>query len=110
MATFVSATFWWIWLLANRVRAASSDMTRASASVAPAAWARARARSARARASWARSSFTPGSRRRLPLADPDLDVAEAGTRDRMADVAGLARLALAAVRRPEHHVAAFVAD
>ena len=40
--TFVSATFWWISLLAKRVSAESSATTRTSASVAPssAAWAR----------------------------------------------------------------------
>ena len=48
--------------------------------------------------------------RRLPLADPDLDIAEAGSRDGMADMPGLARLALAAIRRAEHHVAPLIAD
>src|SRR6185503_16695319 len=45
-----------------------------------------------------------------PLADPDLDVAEPSPRHRVADMPGLARLALAAVRRAEHHVAPLVAD
>src|SRR5690349_17541646 len=81
-------------------------MTSASASVTPSTIAASSARSARLSASRARSSFTC----RLPLADPDLDVAETRARNGVADVARLARLALAAVRRPEHHVAPFVAD
>ena len=36
ISAFVSATFWWISLLANRVSRASSAATSASASVAPA--------------------------------------------------------------------------
>src|SRR5690349_12470226 len=80
-------------------------MIRASASVAPAASARASARCARVSASWARSSFT-GS----PLADADLDVAEAGARHGVPHVTRLTWLALAAVRGAEHHVAALVAD
>src|SRR5688572_4618125 len=106
MVTFVSATFWWIWLLAKRVSAASSAMTSASDSDTPSRAACTSTRSARSRASRARSSFTTG----LPLADPDLDVAEPRARNRVADVARLARLALAAVRRAEHHVASLVAD
>jgi len=104
--TFVSATFWWIWLFANLVSDASSASTRASASVAPSASACRRARSARSSASRARSSFTG----RLPLAHADLDVPEACSGDSVTDVAGLAGLALAAVRCPEHHVAPLVAD
>src|SRR4051812_41656761 len=46
----------------------------------------------------------------LPLADADLDVAEASARHGMAHVTHLAGLALAAIGRPEHHVTAFVSD
>src|SRR6476646_8140850 len=111
----VSATFWWIWLLAKRVRAASSAMTNASASVAPSRSAWASAASARRSASSARSSIIgrpPGRSAgpRLPLAHSDLHVPEAGARDRVADVGALAGLALAAVGRAEHHVARLVAD
>src|SRR5689334_22984587 len=113
--TFVSATFWWISLFAKRVSAESSAMTSASASVTPSRIACARAASASARASAARSSFIAGveidrTMPPSPFADSDLDVAEPGARHGMADMAGLARLALAAVRRAEHHVARLVAD
>src|SRR6266498_3036808 len=84
-------------------------MTNASASVTPSRITSARAASARARASAARSSFI-GVRARLPLADAHLDIAEAGARDGVSDVAHLTGLALAAVRRAQHHVAALVAD
>ena len=59
--TLVSATFWWIWLLANRVSAASSAMTRASASVAPSrsAWRDGRSRRAAARRGRGRRSSAP---------------------------------------------------
>src|SRR5687768_2191954 len=106
IATFVSATFWWIWLFAKRVSAASSAMTSASDSDAPSRSAAARTRSARASASRARSSFMDG----LPLADTDLDVAEARSRHGMPDMSRLAGLALPAIWRAEHHVAALVAD
>src|ERR687891_2296280 len=97
--TLVSATFWWIWLFANRVRDASSARTSASASVAPSASAKANARAARSSASRARSSFTA----RSPFAHAYLHVAEARAGHGVADVAGLTGLALAAVRRAEHH-------
>src|SRR6185369_2118243 len=106
--------FWWISLLAKRVSAESSVMTRTSASVAPTRRARPRTSSARASASAAASSgwrWRVGSViARSPLADADLDVAEARPGDPVADVAGLARLALAAVRRAEHDPARGVAD
>src|SRR4051794_28292807 len=110
-----SATFWWISLLAKRVSAESSLVTRTSASVAPTRSARSRMVSARASASaaassgerWiAISSVIGGS----PLPDADLDVPEPGAGDAMADMAGLPGLALAAVRRAEHHPAGLVAD
>src|SRR5512135_2693831 len=116
---FDSATFWWISLLAKRVRAESSDVTRTSASVAPTRSARPSTSSASASAS---SAPTLGSARRAsaaasslstarsPLADTDLDVPEAGSRDAVPDVADLARLALAAVRGTEHDPAGGVAD
>jgi hypothetical protein len=47
IATFVSATFWWISLFANRVSAESSAMRSTSASVAPACSASCRTRSAK---------------------------------------------------------------
>src|SRR6185369_5616725 len=101
---FVSATFWWISLLAKRVSWARSADTSASASVAPASVASRTARSATASGS-SGSAVTVGS----PLADTDLDVAEPGARAGMTDVAALARLALAAVRRAEHPEARLVA-
>ena len=57
MTLLVSATFWWISLLAKRVSAESSAMTSASASVTPSRIASARAASASESASAARSSF-----------------------------------------------------
>ena len=106
---FVSATFWWISLLAKRVSAESSAMTSASASVTPSRSASASAASARASASAARSSFIgrpPG----YHLPTPTWTSRNRAPGTRVADVAGLARLALAAVRRAEHHVAPLVAD
>ena len=57
IVALVSATFWWIWLFANRVRAESSVITSASASVTPSRIAAARTSSASVSASCARSSF-----------------------------------------------------
>src|SRR5206468_2526736 len=90
----------------------SSAMTSASASVTPSRIASARAASASWSASAARSSFIGRGRRWIgsPLAHADLHVAEAGTRNGVTDMAGLAWFALAAIGRPEHHVAALVAD
>src|SRR2546426_8533848 len=105
--TLVSSTFWWISLFANRVSGASSAVTRASASVAPAAIARPTARSAIASHSCLPSALT--SRTSL-LENSHLDVAEPCAGDRVADVAGLERLALAAVGRAQHPVARGVAD
>ena len=110
-SAFVSATFWWISLFANRVRRASAAATSASASVAPAAVAIATARSAIASQScvWSVIVVVPLERRRGSLEHADLHVAEPCPRDRVADVADLAGLALAAVRRAEHPVARGVA-
>src|SRR5258705_315064 len=109
----VSATFWWISLLANRVSWARSSDTSASTSVAPAARARATARSAIASVSSGTASRigeSPPVMTGSPLADPDLHVVEPPAGPAVADMAALTRLALAAIRRPEHDVARFVAD
>src|SRR5664279_3650795 len=105
-----SATFWWISLLANRVRAASSAWITTSAWDAPAFAARSRTSSARTSHSAPSLGSFIGRPCRLPLAHANLDVPEAGTGNRMANVTGLAGLALAAVGGAQHHVAAFVAD
>src|SRR5689334_22374101 len=57
-----------------------------------------------------RSPAGRSPRSRSPLPDTDLDVAKACARAGVADVGPLTGLALAAVRRPEHHVARLVAD
>src|ERR1035437_2254782 len=105
-----SATFLWISLLAKRVSAASSAWTTTSACDAPAFEARSSTSSARTSHSAAPFGSFIEPACRSPFADAHLDVAEARPGDRVADVAGLAGLALAAVWSAQHHVAALVAD
>ena len=70
-ATLVSATFWWISLLAKRVSAESSAMTSASASVAPVAHARGQGGLGQGAARrWARSSFIASPPRAYHLPTP----------------------------------------
>ena len=105
---FVSATFWWISLFANRVSCAlvgrdeGLDLGGALRREAEDALGEAECRPASA----VRLVATP----RSPLADAHLDVPEPGPGAGVADDRALAGLALAAVRRAEHHVARFVAD
>src|SRR4051794_36400839 len=113
--TFHSDTFWWISLFANRVRLLSSAIARTSTSDGDSASVKRRARSARARTSVGVSPFSlPSVTRcpvsRSPLADAHLDVPEPRSGAGVANARALARLAFAAVRRPEHAVARLVAD
>src|SRR5262249_38720808 len=72
--------------------------------------ARPRTSSARRRESAAESPASGWLTTGSPLAHSDLDVTESRPGAGVTDVARLARLALAAVRRPEHHVRRLVAD
>ena len=95
-----SATFWWMKLVANRVSADTPVRTFTSASATPrrartSSRTRPSSRVGSRRSALVRRSATPSS-----ASHPDPDPAEPGRDRRMAGVADLLRLALAAVRRP----------
>ncbi len=107
-----SATFWWISLFAKRVRASSPPATRTSASVAP----RPPPGPQRPLAIRAPRPLSRGAPRSPARSHAAHDMhsswtfAEPRPSSRGPTRPALHRLALAAVRSPEHHVARRVAD